>query len=147
MRRYSASGNTPAGTNLTILQVQGVATTRGRIYDIIIGSDQAPADIATKFRLIRGTVLGTGTPFTPTALDPGDPAALLSAQQGTFTTQTKTANSQMLEVALNQRATFRWVAVPDSEIVVPANATNFVAVESVSSGGTPTISATVLWQE
>ena len=147
MRRYSASGNSAAGTNVTILEVVASTSTRGRIYDIMIGSDQAPADIATKFRLIRGTVAGAGTAFTPTALDPADPAGLLTAQQGTFTAQTKTANSQMLEIALNQRASYRFVSVPDSEIVIPATASNWVGLESIASGATPTISTTFLYQE
>lgn len=149
MRRYSGSGSTAAGTNLTILQVVAVgSTTRARIGDIIVGSDATPADIATKFRMIRGTVSGTPTvTFVPTALDPGDPASLMSARVGTFTAPTKTANSQLLEFALNQRATFRWVAVPDSELVIPATTDNWVGLECISSGGTPNINCTCLWQE
>lgn len=147
MRRYSASRVTPAGSTLTILQLEGKTTTRGWLYDILVGSDATPADVATRLQVIRGTGLGTGTGVTPQALDPGNPAALLSVQGGTFTGQTKTANSQMLEFALNQRATFRWVAVPDGEIVVPATATAFVGLESVSSGGTPNQDATFSWAE
>jgi hypothetical protein len=148
MRRYSASGNTAAGTTLVILEVIAATTTRGRIFDLLVSSDQAPADIATKFRMVRVTTTGTGTAFTPTALDPADPAALLSANQGTFSPiPTVTAASQLMEFALNQRATFRWVAVPDSELVIPATASNGIALYSVASGATPTISATMLWQE
>jgi hypothetical protein len=149
MRRYSGSGSTAAGTNVTIGEIVAVgATVRARIYDIIVGSDATPADVATKLRVIRGTVSGTPTTtFTPTALDPGDPASLMSFKIGTFSGQTKTANSQLLEVALNQRATFRWVAVPDSEIVIPATTDNWVGVESISSTGTPNTNCTALWQE
>jgi hypothetical protein len=148
MRRYSVDGQTAAGTNLTILEVIAATTTRGRIYDIVIGSDATPADVATEFNLIRGTVSGTGT-STPTgrALDPADPAALITAKVGTFTGQTKTANTSMLNIALNQRATFRWVAVPDGEIVIPATADNWVGLESIASGGTPNVNATFSWQE
>jgi hypothetical protein len=123
-------------------------TTRGRIYDILIGSDATPADVATEFNLIRGTVSGTGssTP-TPRALDPADPAALLSAKVGTFSGQTKSSNSSLLNIALNQRATFRWVAAPDGEIVVPATSDNWVGVESIASGGTPNTNVTMHWQE
>lgn len=147
-RRYAVEGQTAAGTNLTILEVVAATTTRGWIYDIIIGSDATPADVATEFNIIRGTISGTGssTP-TPRALDPGNPAALLSAKVGTFSGQTKTANSAMLNIALNQRATFRWVAVPDSEIVIPATSDNWVGLESIASGGTPNINCTMMWQE
>jgi hypothetical protein len=149
MRRYSGSGATASGANLTIGEVVAVgATTRARIYDLIIGSGVTPADVASVFKIIRGTVSGTQTTtFTPTALDPGDPASLMSFKVGTFTGQTKTANSQLLDVPLNQRATFRWVAVPDSELVIPASTDNWVGLESISSTGTPTIDCTFLWQE
>jgi hypothetical protein len=148
MRRYAIEGQTAAGTNLTILELIAATTTRGRIYDILVGSDATPADVATEFNIIRGTVSGTGS-STPTgrALDPADPAALLTAKVGTFTGQTKTSNSAMLNLALNQRATFRWVAVPDGEIVVPATSDNWVGLESIASGGTPNINTTFHWQE
>ena len=146
-RRYSTVHETAAGTTLTILAVVGVTTTRAWIYDIIVGSDATPADVATQFDVQRGTVSGTGTSVTPRALDPGNPAALLTSEGGTFTGQTKTANSAMLSFGLNQRATFRWVAVPDGELVVPATADNWIGIESIASGGTPNINATISWQE
>ena len=146
-RRYGTTHETPAGTNLTILELVAATTTRGWIYDIVIGSDAAPADIATEFNLIRGTVSGTGTGTDEVALDPADPAALLTGEGGTFTGQTKTANTSMMEIALNQRATFRWVAAPESEIVVPATSDNWVGLESIASGGTPNINVTFLWLE
>ena len=147
MRRYSADGQTAAGTNLTILEIIAATTTRGRIYDILVGSDATPADLAGEFNLIRGTVSGTGTAVTPRALDPADPAALLTAKQGTFTVQTKTAASSLLNIGLNQRATFRWVAAPDGELIIPATADNWVGVESIAHGGTPNINATIHWLE
>lgn len=147
MRRYGTQHQTPAGTNLTILALVAATTTRGRIYDILVGSDATPADVATEFTLIRGTVSGTGSALDEVALDPADPAALLSGEGGTFTGQTKTANSAMMNLALNQRATFRWVAAPEGEIVVPATSDNWVGLESIASGGTPNINATFHWQE
>lgn len=149
MRRYSGSGSTAAGTNVTIGEVLAVgSTTRARIYDIWVGSDATPADVASKFRVIRGTVSGTPTTtFVPTALDPADPASLMSFKIGTFSGQTKTANSQLLEIASNQRASIRWVAVPDSELIVPATTDNWVGLESIASTGTPNTNTTFLWQE
>lgn len=148
MRRYSADGSTAAGTNLTIAAIIASTTTRGRIYDIIIGSDAAPADVATKFALIRGTVSGTPTTtVTPRALDPAEPASSLSMEVGTFTGQNKTANSSLLSISLNQRATFRWVAVPDGEIVIPATSDNWVGLESIASTGTPSVTAGFTWLE
>lgn len=146
-RRYAIEHQTAAGTTLTILCLNGVTTTRAWIYDIIIGSDATPADVATEFNVQRGTISGTGTGVTPRALDPGNPAALTAGEGGTFTGQTKTSSSAMLNIALNQRATFRWVAVPDGELVLPATSDNWVGVESVASGGTPNINCTMHFQE
>lgn len=148
MRKYAIEGQTAAGTNLVILMLVAATTTRGRIYDLVIGSDATPADVATEFNVERGTVSGTGTAVTPRALDPGDPAALLSGEAGTFSPgPTRTAASALLNIALNQRATFRWVAAPDSELVVPATSDNWVGITSIASGGTPNINATILYQE
>jgi hypothetical protein len=146
-RKYATTHETAAGTNLTILELVASTSTRGWIYDLIIGSDATPADVATEFNIIRGTVSGTGTALDEVPLDPANPAALLSGKGGTFTGQTKTANTSMMEVALNQRATFRWVASPGSAIVVPATSDNWVGLESIASGGTPNINATFYWEE
>jgi hypothetical protein len=148
MRRYSADGQTAAGTNLTILEIIAATTTRGRIYDILVGSDATPADLAGEFNMIRGTVSGTGTgTVTPRALDPADPAALCASKQGTFTGQTKTATSSLLNFGMNQRTLFRWVAAPDGELVIPATSDNWVGLECIAHGGTPNINATIHWQE
>ena len=40
-------GRTAAGTNLTIALVASIATARPSVHQLIIGSDSAPADIAT----------------------------------------------------------------------------------------------------
>lgn len=148
-RRYSIIGETPAGTTLTILQAVGVTTTRAWINDIIIGSDSnTPADVATEFQVIRGTVSGTGTGVTPKSFDPSHPASLLTGcERGTFSGQTKTASSGMLMIALNQRATFRWVALEGSEIIVPHVADEWVGLESIASGGTNNQNATIAWIE
>lgn len=148
MARYAVDGQTAAGTNLTIAKLVASTTRRGFIYDIVLGSDATPADVATEFNLIRGTVSGTGSSSpTPRALDPSQGAATLSAKVGTFTGQTKTANSSLLNIALNQRATFRWVAAPGGEVVVPSTSDNWVGIESIASGGTPNINASIHFDE
>jgi hypothetical protein len=147
-RRYAVTHETPAGTTLTILELVNPDTvTRAWIYDIVLGSDATPADLAGQFDVIRGTVSGTGTAVAARALDPGNPAAKIAPEGGTFTGQTKTANSALLSIGLNQRATFRWVAAPGGEIVIPATADVWVGIESVAHGGTPNINATMHWEE
>ena len=145
---YAIEGQTAAGTNLTILELVSPGTTRRAwINYILIGSDASPADVATEFNVIRGTVSGTGTAVTPRKLDPAETAAIFTAERGTFTGQTKTSDSAMLNIALNQRSTFQWYAAPGKEIVVPATADNWVGIESIASGGTPNINATIHFAE
>src|SRR3990167_5703923 len=145
---YAAEGQTAAGTTLTIIEVVSPGTTRrASIEYLLIGSDATPADVATEFNVQRGTVSGTGTSVTPRPLDPSAPAAIFTCERGTFTGQTKTASSAMLNIALNQRSTFQWYAVPGKGVIIPATADNWVGLESIASGGTPNICATVHWTE
>ena len=145
--KYAIEGQTAAGTTLTILELVGVSTRRAWIEYLSISSDATPADVTTEFNVIRGTVSGTGTAVTPRALDPNNPAAVLSAERGTFTGQTKTASSAMLNVAVHQRSTYQWYATPGGEFIVPATADNWIGIESIASGGTPNINAGIIYRE
>ena len=144
---YAVEGQTAAGTTLTILALVSPGTTRRAwITYILIGSDATPADVATEFNMIRGIVSGTGTSVTPRPFDPAETAAIMTCERGTFTGQTKTASSAMLNIALNQKSTFQWYARKQG-IVVPAVADNWVGLESIASGGTPNINATFTFEE
>ena len=149
-RRYAAVGEGAAGTDKAIMEVVAATTTRGWIYDILIGTDASPLDLAGQFDIIRGSAAGTGSPtaITPRALDGANPASLLTANAQTWTADpTKTANSSMLMIGLNQRATFRWVAAPGGEIVIPATSAARVLLNSTAHGGTPNINCTMHWEE
>jgi len=145
--KYGVQHQTPAGTTLPIINLTGSAAVRCGIYDIMIGSDASPADVATEFNVTRTTSVGTGgTALTEEPLDPLTVASTGAAIGGTFSGAPTKGNS-LLMIALNQRATFRWVAAPDSELISTASANNGIELESVASGGTPNINATFLWQE
>jgi hypothetical protein len=142
-----AGGRTPAGTNLTILLVAGIATARPAVHQVIIGSDAAPADIATRFNLLRHTVAATGgTPITIRPADPGGTSGLCTALQGTMTEPTYEA-TPLLEIELNQRATYTWIANPGREIKSPLGTANGVGLRSIASGATPSIGCTIAWDE
>lgn len=150
-RAYSAAVSGSAGTTKTFGTLGSIATTRGWVYDLLVGSDATPADLAGNFQLARFTASGTGTSVTPLALDGANPAALMVAS-GTHTvepTYAAAAAPALLMFGLNQRATFRWVAAPGGEIVVPAvaAAVSGVGIRTLTHGGTPTIMATIHWME
>ena len=149
MGRYAVAHQTPAGTNLTIINCIGTAAILLRIYDVILGSDTAPpADFATEFNITRTTAVGTGgTGLTASLLNPFGVAATGSATGGTFSGEPTYGSNILLMIALNQRGTFRWMAAPDGELVATAAASNGLGLRSINSGGTPNINATIHWEE
>lgn len=151
MERFSGFGSVAVGTNETILSLFDVAATpasRKRIYDIVIGSAAAPADTATQFNVARNTAQGTEVSgFTPVALDPASPAAAADFGVAHSVEPTYTASKELMIIPLNQRATFRWVASPGSELLVPATQNNGIGVFSAASTGTAIHFVTMLFIE
>lgn len=141
---------TAAGSDLGIILLTGDATVTVKVYDVVIGSDATPADLAGEFVLNRTTAVGSGgTALTENKVDPSGSATPTGAAiGGTFGTQpTDTANTELLMIPLNQRATFRWVAAPGGELRSIASANNGVFLRSVAHGGTPNINAMIHWEE
>lgn len=142
-RNYAVTGNciNTASATLPLGNVLGTTAVRTMIYDLTLGSDATPADNAASYKLQRCTTAGTwagagGAAITPQALDPGDPAAVTTANQGVASVgPTLTASAFLLQWAQNQRATFRWVAAPGSELKIPATASNGIALMSLVVGG------------
>ncbi len=149
-RSYSGFGAvaTTAGTPETLINVFGASTIRPHLYDVILGSD-ATADQAYSIEVERTTAVGTeGSGFTPVALDPGDPVSLADVGVGTFSAEpTYTAASTLLGFGLNQRGTFRWVAAPGGELIVPATASNGLGIKAESSTASFNVDVTFHWEE
>lgn len=152
MERYSAGCSAVAsGTNKTLWNLFNPAATptaRGRIYDVVVGSDDTPADQAAQFRIGRTTAVGTeGSGFVPNNLDPAGPAGAYDAGVAHSAEPTYTANKELLRFSLNQRATFRWVAAPGSELVMAATQNNGAGLYTAVSTSTQAYESTVLFQE
>jgi hypothetical protein len=98
---------------------------RARIYDWTLGCGASPADNSFIHIAQRFTVTPTGTTQTPNALDQADTLATTIVVKAAITADgTYTANAFLAWKPLNQRATFRWVAAPYGEMVIPATASN-----------------------
>ncbi len=141
-----------SGTDKTIINLFNPAatpTSRGTIYEMLISSVATPADQSAKFYLQRTTALGTeGAGFTPNNLDPGGPAGAYDSGVGVFTVEpTYTANKELIVFSLNQRATFRWIAQPGSEIFLAASQNNGAALKTKSSTSTQAYEACILFME
>lgn len=149
-RRYAGYSNqtNTVSTAVPMFTIVGAATTRLRLYDFMVGSDAVPADAAAKFSFRRISARGTSsTAVTPNPLDMADPASLAVYDTAWSGNPTITANSDLLQIAMNQRATIRWVAAPDSELVVPATSGAGLALMSAVATATGNYAFTSLWQE
>lgn len=132
MAKFGCSGNKGVASVKTVLALTAAAATprRAKVYDLTFGSDTTPADSAFIIIGQRCTTAGTGTTVTPNALDPADAAvAATIVATGTVTADpTLTANAFVFPgFALNQRASFRWVAAPYGELIIPATTSNGIA--------------------
>ena len=122
MPRYVVEMNdtTGASTTLGLVEAQTTGLRRFAIYDIIMGSEASPTDSVNQWVVQRITADGTVTGVTPAPLDAADAAASAQGGENCTVEPTYTANTVMLSIPLNTRATFRWVAAPGSELVAPA---------------------------
>jgi hypothetical protein len=146
MARIACDFQRTASTTLSLGTMTADATRprRLRVYDIMFGSEATPADAALLWTFQRCTAAGTSTGVTPTMIDPGDVATEYDAGENHTIEPTYTATLILLNVPLNQRATYRWVAAPDGELVMPSTAANGFGIQTDTiSTGTPVITATV----
>lgn len=152
MANYSADFQRTASTTASLGSLTAESTPgparRALVYDLIFGSEATPADAAVLWTIRRCTAAGTSTAVTPQALNPADPVATAEAGENHSIEPTYTAAAILLNVPLNQRATFRWVAAPGGELVVPATDENGIGIETDTiSTGTPVITATMHFSE
>lgn len=135
MARYSIDGQDTNTASTTILGLTGSAAIRPKIYDFVIGSDATPADNAAEYVWQRTTAAGTSTAVTPQKLDPLTSAAVATAGEAHSAEPTYTADAILWQQAVNQRATFRWVAAPGGELVCTATAANGIGVQVITVAG------------
>ena len=126
-----------SGTNKTVIDLFDPAATpvqRASIYDVVVGSVATPADQACKFYGGRTTAVGTeGAGYVPNNIDPGGPAGACDSGNAHSSEPTYTSNKELLVFSVNQRATFRWVAAPGSELRCAATQNNGIGIKSSSS--------------
>lgn len=148
MAKYAVQANRTASTTASLATIGADATRprRGKFYDVIFGSEASPADNAFLYLVQRCTALGTSTSVTPQALDPADAATESDAGEAHTIEPTYTAGAVLLAIALNQRATFRWVAAPGGELTYPATASNGLGVQTPTASAVA-ISSTIHYDE
>ena len=148
MANYVVQMNRTASTTLSLGTWTADATRPRRLkfYDLILGSEASPADNPFLYIVQRCTTAGTLTSVTPSPVDPADAATESDAGENVTIEPTYTANLILLAIALNQRATFRWVASPGGELITPATASNGLGIQTPTSSAVA-ISSTVFANE
>jgi len=149
MAAYSVEMNRTASASLSVGNIIADATRprRGKFYDLTFGSEAGPGDFAFLWQIQRCTTAGTSSAVTPQALDPADAATESDAGENHTIDPTLTANAILMSEPLNQRATYRWQAVPGKELVYPATASNGLAVRTPTAGALVAITGRVHYEE
>jgi len=152
----AGAGGYNAGSGVTYS-----AFRRGKLYDLLVGTNGTPNDNAMEWIIHRVTVGATlawvgsvSSVSSNFALDQAD------VNFGAFCTVNASGNSSTVftlvqqppwYVGVNQRASYRWVAAPGSEIVWPAvsSATggNGLALGVRSAAYTLTATGTIMFTE
>jgi hypothetical protein len=148
MAKYAVQMNRTASAVASLGTIGADATRprRGKWYDAVLGAEAAAADNSFLYIFQRCTALGTSTAVTPQPLDPADAATESDAGENHTVEPTYTANAVLLAIALNQRATFRWVASPNGALVYPATASNGIGIQTPTASAVA-ITATVHYEE
>lgn len=156
MARYAANNNL-AGTKqavstayktLVVVKAATATLTRALVYDLLVGTNGTPADNYMEFNVERQTADGTATAVTPNPLDNliracGTVGAANATVEGTIAAST----SSLFYIGLNQRASYRWVAAPGSELVVPATNLAGLALRVQSGAYTGTATGQMYFEE
>ena|SRR3990167_9080634 len=118
---YGSDTNTATTTMLYF--VNGASNThRLKLYEVIFGSAATPGDQAVEYNLRRiddENATPGGSAVTPAVLEEGATAAFSNAVEAPSGEPTF-ESGQILELAVNQRATWRWIASPGSELICTA---------------------------
>lgn len=129
---------------------------RGKIYDILIGTPSTPGDTALQFDCSRMTAMGSSGSIYAGALssvssgislDPADGLIAAYAVVNSCAETNYTFTNSLWNVGVNQRASYRWVAAPGSELVYPAVSSAGLGLRTISPSYTGVVTGTVLFQE
>jgi len=157
MAKYAISNGT-AGTQqamtttyktlISLTAATGATTLRKAwIYDVMFGADGTPADNVLTYKVDRQTTVGTGTAASAAPLETTDAAALITETVNHTAEPTVTTSTQLIEIPVNQRASYRWVAAPGGELVVPATDVAGLGARAKSPAYTGTVMCTVHFYE
>lgn len=147
-RKYVLVGPSASGTGpATAIGLTATAVVRPGVSEILVGSSTTPADQTFQLTLGRFTAAGTSTALTPSPIDPADTPAIGIGGVTHSIEPTYTANQSLLNVSINQRATFRWMADQGYELKCPATAANGIGLVNTLASAAMVLRATLYFVE
>lgn len=126
---------------------------RPRFYDIMFGPGGVPAgtDCEIIYDFVVKSSTAAGTAGVALATQPSTDAANANSNCQAATNYTAEPTTYTaatgIAVGLNQRASFRWVAVPGSEIVAVNTSNTGYGLRAKSSNNISAVTCSVLWAE
>ena len=144
----------------TTANVGSGAFRRGKLYDILVGTNGTPADNYLEYDCTTITLGTTISGIVSTLIsslsstfanDPADTSFVAALQINSTGEAGVSALTEKWYIGVNQRASYRWVAAPGSEILYPANSsatgTNGLSLRSRSAAYTGTATANAMINE
>lgn len=125
----------------------GTGPRRGKIYDVLVGTNGAPADNFMEFDISRVTASSTTTVLAANPLDPADATAATTVATVNSSTFATIGTPALWYIGMNQRASYRWVCAPGSELVWPATGSNGFQLRQRSGSYTGTATGNWMFQE
>ena len=142
MADYHVEGSqTVAGTTDSTITIERGASARAKVFEFSMGFTLAtPSDDMLSCAAQRCSADGTGTSRTPNPYDPADAACVATCLTNHSVEPTYTANEELWgPLGIHMRATYRWVAVPGKELVIPNSAAAGIGwfADDAGAGVTP----------
>lgn len=154
MAKYTGAGAAAAANstvaNSGIIQLaQGATVKAVRLYEWDFSPDANAEDSNYSLWLQRATTKGTWTTtITPAALDGSNALAANSTCYAASTVAgSLVSNSVLLQVGCNQRAGYRWVAVPGAELVLAPTTLFNIFLAYAFAQGTAVNVGSMSWDE
>ncbi len=145
----SAVGVTADPDPQTLINLFSIAgNARAKIYEIITSSGATPDDQSALIECMRTTANGTELAgMIPNPLDPDGNTSAFDSGNAHTVEPTETALSRLLAYSQYLRATYRWVAAPGSELIIPATTNAGINVVRRASTSAHLMTCTILFEE
>lgn len=144
--QFSGANGSVSYPFLTIYMATA-AGVRPKIYDLLFSSSATPADNVSRVLVARHTTAAPTGGAAPTIgpIDFADPAALASSYDAA--TGGCTMSTVLMMFSVNLRATFRWVAAPGKEFVIPNTQYAGCGLQIAAQGSAYNADASLFWEE